>query len=138
MIGVDKLRQIVITFDLAISPIAQKYRSVFGEYPRGSCGSASEMLGHHLKMNYSFKTTYCNGAIHDPEFHSHAWLEFDSLIIDITCGQFEDFPYNCPYVGLDDRWHSKWNAQRRPIMEATGGMEYWGPAYQELTTRIQS
>ena len=94
------------------------------------------MLGHHLLNVYSIETTYCNGEIYDPDYCSHAWLELDSTILDITCCQFADCPFDCPYVATDSSWHTKWNAERRSIKAISGGMAFWGHAYRELLEKL--
>lgn len=57
------------------------------EFPRGWCGYVSRALGVYLlKSGYqgvNYVLGYKGGR-------SHAWLEFNGLIIDITADQFDD------------------------------------------------
>ena len=82
-------------------------------FPRGSCGISSELLHHYLsekgiKTKIVCKTYYDEN---DPsETTSHAWLEYEDIIIDITGDQFKYYPlYNCfdkpVYIGKLDSFH---------------------------------
>lgn len=60
-------------------------------FPKGACGHASELLGRHLRERLSVEPTYVakdNDAPGGSWRGSHAWLELDGLVIDITGDQF--------------------------------------------------
>ena len=79
-------------------------------FPAGSCGYVSEMLGEYLKRN-GIEMLYVTGVHKD---QSHAWLVDEAsngLIVDITGDQFRDNPEyafydKSVYVGLVDEVHS--------------------------------
>jgi hypothetical protein len=57
----------------------------FWNFPRGSCGDTSLFLGKYLKENGFGPIDYVAGM---RGTQSHAWLELNSFIIDITADQF--------------------------------------------------
>ena len=71
----------------------------YRDFPKGCCGDISEMLINYL-VREEFKDLYCiygtayREVIEDGEVKerswSHAWLELDSYIIDITADQFDE------------------------------------------------
>lgn len=44
--------------------------------------------------------------------HSHAWLEGQSLIVDITADQFQEFPHKV-FVGASSDFHSTFEVEER-------------------------
>ncbi len=59
----------------------------FHEFPMGSCGDASLLLGKYLDEMGLGQFYYVSGHL---ERQSHAWLEKDGVIIDITADQFTE------------------------------------------------
>jgi len=124
-IDIRHLRELVASFHDTLSEIAHQFQVLFGTYPRGACGHGSEILGYHLLTVHAVETTYCNGETHNPHFQSHAWLEYGNVIIDITCCQFDNCLFPCPYVEVDDSWHKRWKAKRRQMsVGASKGATY--------------
>jgi hypothetical protein len=77
-------------------------------FPRGCCGIVSELMGDYLNTlgigDFHYVCSAKDGA-------SHAWLELDGLIIDITGDQF---PGREPvYVGRPDAWYGEWEEDTR-------------------------
>ena len=73
------------------------------DFPRGSCGDVSELLGQYLSDSGLGAWSYPNGTQSDP-FFTHAWVERDGLIVDITADQFPDTSE--PVLLTTDRtWH---------------------------------
>lgn len=58
----------------------------FHKFPMGSCGDASLLLGKYLDEMGLGKFDYVCG---EPGRQSHAWLEKDGIIVDITADQFD-------------------------------------------------
>jgi hypothetical protein len=59
------------------------------DFPKGSCGDTCELLGQFLADSGLGEWQYRSGQRDEP-FHTHAWLEQDGLILDITADQFPD------------------------------------------------
>jgi hypothetical protein len=73
-------------------------------FPRGSCGDTSELLGQYLSDSGFGTWRYRSGVQTDPAGITHAWIERDGLILDITADQFPDISE--PVVLTMDRtWH---------------------------------
>ncbi|MFN8742869.1 MAG: hypothetical protein ACK5YR_23310 [Pirellula sp.] len=59
----------------------------FDRFPIGCCGDASDLMAHHLcQLGYD-PPQYVLG---DSGSQSHAWLETNGFIVDITADQFDD------------------------------------------------
>lgn len=79
----------------------------FSSFPRGACGDASLILGAYLADNGFPEFVYVTGerGSHDAgTWSSHAWLEADGLVADITADQFQDAPSNV-VVAAPSLWH---------------------------------
>ncbi len=86
----------------------------FKDFPFGSCGDASDVLGRFLSENGSPGWIYVCGNRDD---RTHAWLEKEGVSADITADQFEDAPRPV-IVALDSAWHENFAIDsRRPIWE---------------------
>lgn len=86
------------------------------DFPRGSCGDASVLLGEYLYQTGHGQWDYVAGE-REPDLHSHAWLEQDGLIVDITADQFNDVDQ--PVIVTSDRsWHQQFSYQepRHPAL----------------------
>lgn len=62
-------------------------------FPRGCCGIISELMGDYLNTVGLGEFFYVCGM---KDGASHAWLEVDGLIVDITGDQFPDRPSIMP------------------------------------------
>lgn len=72
-------------------------------FPSGACGDASLLLGDYLySLGYSNIDYVCGWRSHQ----SHAWIEIDGTIIDITADQFPD-KNEAVIVTTDKSWHNQ-------------------------------
>lgn len=94
-------------------------------FPRGACGDSCELLGQHLRDLGLGEWTYVCGLSPDHD-RTHAWLERDGWIVDITADQFEGV--HAPMIVLQDSvWHGEWS---RVAGAHVAGLEWWdGPAH---------
>ena len=79
----------------------------FSSFPRGACGDASLILGAYLADNGFPHFVYVTGERGSHEagtWSSHAWLEADGLVADITADQFQDAPSKI-VVAASSPWH---------------------------------
>jgi hypothetical protein len=79
----------------------------FERFPRGSCGDATLLLGKYLEESGFGKFNYVLG---ERNGNSHAWLENDEVIIDITADQFLDMPHQV-FVACESEWHSSFHGE---------------------------
>jgi hypothetical protein len=118
----------------------------FEDFPNGSCAAVAEMFGTYLFKRCGVNAKYVS-AVHRDGHHphaSHAWLELDDLIVDLTCDQ-DQFPepLTTPYVEKDSAWHSQWSAERKETdmderleSDCTRMFADWGIAYQSLLEQL--
>ena len=79
-------------------------------FPRGCCGVVSELLGDYLNTQLGLQTEYVCG---EKDGGSHAWLELDGIVIDITGDQFDGRPP--VYVAAKDAWYTSWEEDSRRV-----------------------
>lgn len=104
------LKKLATQFRKAIEKCDQRNLSVaFSAFPQGSCGDACILLGKWLEQNGYDDFDFVVG---EREEQSHAWLEKNDIIVDITADQFDD---NLPtvIVSNDHGWHSQFIEDKR-------------------------
>lgn len=81
---------------------------IFGSFPRGCCGAASELHAVFLERRGHGAFTYVSarGFNDDNRLFSHAWLERDGLILDVTQDQFDERSEPV-FVATDRSWHDR-------------------------------
>ncbi|MGE5436799.1 MAG: hypothetical protein ACM3O3_06190 [Syntrophothermus sp.] len=88
----------------------------FANFPKGSCGDASLLLGVFLDVMGLGKFKQISGTKFiktelDREWISHAWLQnSEGLIIDITADQFEDIHPKVIVTYISD-WHNNFKKE---------------------------
>lgn len=112
MMPAKELVSIVQAFRTALE--AQKKRGGLPThmrgFPRGCCGVVSELLGDYLNAHLRLSVEYVCG---EQGGTSHAWLEHDGIVIDITGDQFEGRPP--VFLGAKDNWYFSWGEASRHI-----------------------
>ena len=81
--------------------------TTFAEFPRGSCGDTSLLLGTFLKDNdcgYFMYVSAVRGAHKDNSWETHGWLVQGDLVVDITADQFCEVR-DSVIVTRDSEWH---------------------------------
>ena len=93
----------------------------FGDFPAGSCGDASLLLAVYLIENGISGVFYVSGETRaDGERETHAWLECDELIIDITADQYPEI--TSPVIVTSDRlFYERFTIKDRDA----GGLEFY-------------
>lgn len=79
-------------------------------FPRGCCGIISELMGDYLNTVGIGEFFYVCGM---KDGASHAWLEVDGLIVDITGDQFPGRPGI--YVDRPDAWYGEWEEDTKHL-----------------------
>ena len=92
-------------------------------FPRGACGDTSLLFGAYL-VDHSitgFKwTSGCRGDVRDNTWTSHAWLQRDDLVVDLTADQFLDAP-----TGVIVASPSPWHFQFKGEAKGSGDFRNW-------------
>lgn len=76
------------------------------DFPRGSCGDTCELLGQFLMDSGFGEWLYCSGQRDEP-FYTHAWLEREGWILDITADQFDEV-HEPVLLTQDHSWHARY------------------------------
>lgn len=113
------LRTLATRFRTAIratdpSEIDPEVRFIVASFPKGVCGAVCFLLGHYLRENGFSEAEYVNGT-RPADGESHAWIETDGIIVDITGDQFAEIADDV-IVTADDTWHRQFceKTGRRP------------------------
>ena len=109
---IKEIKNLATQFRIAIEKTVFDDPQLKG-FPRGACGPATILVSQYLMENGVTEMKYFCGLHPLPEKHStqsHAWVDLDGLIIDITGDQFRDrseyLKYDIPvYVGPMDDFH---------------------------------
>jgi|WetSurMetagenome_2_1015567.scaffolds.fasta_scaffold873913_1 hypothetical protein len=116
----QNLTEIAIRFRSALESMLIQERSVtLQDFPRGSCGDATLLLGTYLIEEGFGPFDYMLGERSGPMgegWTSHAWLEQDDLIIDITADQFPDGPGKV-VICRDSTWHAAFHGKRKNVAD---------------------
>ncbi|WP_052707727.1 hypothetical protein [Streptomyces rubellomurinus] len=97
------------------------------EFPIGACLDASLLLAEYLREHDqgSWRCLAGERLFRPAQPESHAWVERDGLVVDITADQFADSPGPAVWVTRNNAWH----AQFAPA-EDQG--QLWRPQDEEL------
>lgn len=109
-----KIREIkadVNRFRACLDELHDTLEHTFLAFPKGCCGAASELLAAFLKDRGYGKCAYISGWSENCDEGSHAWLELDGFIIDVTIDQFSHEAPK-PMVSSDWSFHEKFNRKR--------------------------
>lgn len=89
----------------------------FENFPIGSCGGACDILFFFLQENGYKNIKYVCG---EKSSKTHAWLEFDSFIIDITIQQFDKSITDVIFP-LNSLIHKKFKITQKYIIQKPEG-----------------
>jgi len=88
----------------------------FEGFPSGTCGAVSELMGRIVLERTGRHGTYVCGTAHPtlkPQ-HSHAWLEVDGFIVDLTHDQFSTTNL-VGWVFETSAWHSGFERETQAL-----------------------
>jgi len=101
MRDIETLQQIAIDFRRALEDTDAIETFEGQTFPEGCCGDAALLLGTYLIDQGHGTFDYVLGYRGD---RSHAWIERNGLIIDITADQFPDMDVPI-IISTDSAWH---------------------------------
>jgi len=105
----SRFRKAIEACDRSMLPIS------FEEFPLGSCGDVTPLLGTYL-IEHGFGTfDYILGE-RGESGHTHAWLRRGQLDVDITADQFADAP-KVVIVCVDSAWHRTFRQHAKHIAD---------------------
>lgn len=99
----EKIRAAFECMDRSNLPIT------FQEFPRGACGDTCEVLAEILQELGYGSSRYVAGCRENG--NSHAWLEWNSIIIDITADQFDEIS-DPVYMGPSNSFYESFSVQQ--------------------------
>lgn len=106
---------------------------LFSDFPEGCCGIISLLIGIYLEEHGFGVYDYVCGELENGA--THAWLEKDALIIDITLDQFGK-QYPPMYVGYDRSYYEMFaELEIRPYKTSISDEDYI--YYSKMITRLK-
>ncbi|MFK7693310.1 transglutaminase domain-containing protein [Paenibacillus sp. HJGM_3] len=112
----DKIREHALAFrkTIQLMPLNEFPNSSFFEnFPRGCCGDTSHLFAKFLS-NKGIQAHYVWGI--DKEGRSHAWLEHNCVIIDLTADQFPDI-HEEVIVTRNGQWYEQFTIQGKYLSD---------------------
>jgi hypothetical protein len=136
----DAIREAAILFRRAILRCPRTDLPTLKDFPRGSCGDTSILLGEYLYSRSLGLWEYAAGS-RMRDLHSHAWIEHGGLIVDITADQFEEIEEPV-IVTRDPGWHRQfvYPEPRHParIGDYDSGTQSWlRPIYERIQNALE-
>lgn len=134
-----------IRFRTAIESIPPEARPIgMRSFPRGACGDTALLFGAFLvdRAIPGFKYI-CGerGSQANNTWTSHAWLQRDDLVIDLTADQFPDAPAGVIVSG-PSLWHMQFSTeqgQESDFRKWSGyGADLLHPMYSRVLSVLQS
>ena len=116
------IHRLATGFRLAFEQCTGRLRAVsLKNFPRGSCGDVSDMLGLFIREKLKVECEYVSGRSNG---HSHAWLEYEGIVIDITADQFS--AKEPVVVGRNYKFHESFSVEIRrfPSIDLANGAHY--------------
>ena len=108
-------------------------------FPRGTCGPVTELMGRLVFEATRKAGLYVSGAGHPdlPRQQSHAWLDVDGLLVDLTHDQFTETGL-VGWVFDSSRWHSMFVSEKLPLcLDPQNWLEYPHAAYAVMKRAAQ-
>ncbi len=131
---ISYLRELSLQFRKAIIKYGIKKLPIsFHEFPMGSCGDASLLLGKYIdEMGFGQFDYVCG----EHGRQSHAWLEKDGIIVDITADQFVGVTEAIIVTDNND-FHKRFEEDsRHPYIDSFGNSDFVDiellPAYYKI------
>lgn len=111
MIEREVLEKIATACRLGLLSLAEKNGSMFHQFPKATCGPASEVLGRILKEEFQIDGIYVCASSHSllDQEQSHAWVEVGEFIIDITHDQFHGTGLSGWVFKRGPGWHEQFS-----------------------------
>lgn len=133
---IEQIKQYGISFRKAIQsmPIDELPSSSFFEsFPRGCCGDTSHLFAKYLASK-GIESYYVWGLKGN---QSHAWLEVDDIIIDLTADQFVEVSEEV-IVTTNRKWHSQFNVQDKYLSDFENFNDYNATRLTKIYSNISN
>lgn len=90
-----------------LESLADTPDSLLSGFPSSTCGDASQIVGRILIELFSCRAKYVCGRTHPAynEDQTHAWIEVDRFLIDVTHDQFKETGLSGWVFERQTAWH---------------------------------
>jgi len=137
--------EMAMRFRAAIESIPPEARPIcMQSFPRGACGDTALLFGAFLVDQEVSGFKYIRGERGSQEndtWTTHAWLQRDDLVVDLTADQFPDAPAGV-IVSSQSIWHAQFQTEvgsESDFRQYSGyGANLLYPMYANVLSVIQS
>lgn len=146
----ERVRAAANTFRVALERCPPSALGVgFEAFPAGACGDTSLLLGRFLRecglgdWNYVSAVRREQSAAGWPTMMSHAWLECDGVIVDITSDQFEQFDDIVVVPAAEvSEFYATFEPETRSVADYRSGdpsvVSYLDSVYRQVLSRVSA
>jgi hypothetical protein len=111
VINLEEIRRYATKFRCALEQSDLSSWPTLADFPHGSCGDASLLLGQYFRdIGFGDFDYVCGEIATAGRLQTHAWLQRENLIIDITSDQFTGI-HSAVVVTDDHSWHDRFDAE---------------------------
>lgn len=111
--NIEKITIACSNFRYALEKCHSLLGRSFENFPSGACGDTTPLLGTYL-IEQGFETfMYASGNKGNT---THAWLQLNSIVIDITADQFPEISEKV-IVSENSAWHKTFRGQLRHVAD---------------------
>jgi hypothetical protein len=108
--------------------------AVLRNFPKGACGCVSELLGRYLEEQYQVSPLCVSAELND--LSTHAWLQINDVIIDLTADQFSQPPI---IVSDSSAWHGNLKCEPpMPVCPQSGWHAYPHATWDAFSSDMKS
>lgn len=141
---IPRILEMAISFRTAIKSIPSEARPIgMQSFPRRACGDTALLFGAFLVDHAIPGFKYIcgeRGSQADNTWTSHAWLQRNDLVIDLTADQFPDAPADV-IVSNPSPWHMQFTTepgQESDFRKWSGyGVDLLHPMYSKVLSILQ-
>lgn len=141
VMNIQPIKRLALLLRSAIESTSKEERTAcLARFPSGACGDASLLLGTYLEDLSIEGFEYVSaerGSKNDGTWTSHAWLEREGIIVDITSDQFVDGP-GPVIVTRDSTWHGTFEVNERlpSTIRAWSGVDALAGFYERIRKQL--
>lgn len=121
----EDLEEFATACRLGIEGWAESTKGWFRNFPKGTCGDVSHIIGMHLQRRLGIEAQWVSAQGH-PQLkpqQTHAWIEVCGFVVDITYDQFKSTGLSGWVFLLPGAWHGKFASREGSPVVTTPPMD---------------
>jgi len=136
---VNAFRKVLESFGKNDFPSMTSFYHCSG-FPRGCCGDTANVLGFLYSIKHKMECLYVSATgLGNNNDCSHAWLEVNGVIIDITADQFNEDGYEvgAVVIGNESHFHTLFHEVEKRLFDSQDPqLSQMLAVYQKITEKL--